>query len=214
MYIKIIEYLTKDNIYKFLVLLVILVALFFTFKKNSFIIINTDKKVKLEIYDICLDSLEIDSLSESAFVPKVPKYLVIHTTASIKDQSKEDLWKVFRERWGKHTRPGYHYTINTKGEIYVFREIDSSPYIEYNELVNGSKGYNSISIHISLTAVSKETSWKDLPIAQKKTLLTLLHRFKHQFPSIELLGHRDLKGVHKACPFFDVKKHLSYMNKI
>ena len=34
----------------------------------------------------------------------------------------------------------------------------------------------------------------------------LIHELKKQFPKARILGHRDLPGVHKACPCYDVAK--------
>lgn len=41
--------------------------------------------------------------------------------------------------------------------------------------------------------------------AQKCTLLALLRSLREDFPDAEILGHRDLPGVKKACPGFDVR---------
>ena len=41
--------------------------------------------------------------------------------------------------------------------------------------------------------------------AQKKTLLTLVRTFRGRYPGINVIGHRDVKGVAKACPSFDVR---------
>ncbi|MDY5680570.1 hypothetical protein ACQRAV_05265 [Segatella copri] len=37
----------------------------------------------------------------------------------------------------------------------------------------------------------------------------LLKSLCTDYPEAEILGHRDLPGVHKECPSFNVKKWLS-----
>ncbi|MEE0147070.1 MAG: N-acetylmuramoyl-L-alanine amidase, partial [Segatella copri] len=45
--------------------------------------------------------------------------------------------------------------------------------------------------------------------AQKAAMRELLKSLCTDYPEAEILGHRDLPGVHKECPCFDVKKWLS-----
>ena len=42
--------------------------------------------------------------------------------------------------------------------------------------------------------------------AQKRSMAALIHELKNQFPKARILGHRDLPGVRKACPCYDVAK--------
>lgn len=47
--------------------------------------------------------------------------------------------------------------------------------------------------------------------AQKRTLVTLIRTLKGKHPTIrQVIGHRDVKGVRKACPSFDAKSE--YLN--
>ena len=39
---------------------------------------------------------------------------------------------------------------------------------------------------------------------QKETLQRLLERLKEDYPDARIVGHRDLPGVKKDCPCFDV----------
>ena len=41
-------------------------------------------------------------------------------------------------------------------------------------------------------------------LAQKETLQRLLERLKEDYPEARVVGHRDLPGVKKACPCFEV----------
>jgi hypothetical protein len=42
-------------------------------------------------------------------------------------------------------------------------------------------------------------------------MLTLLKRLKTEHPQAVILGHRELPGVHKACPCFDASTTYSNM---
>lgn len=41
---------------------------------------------------------------------------------------------------------------------------------------------------------------------QKQSMLYLLKELKKLYPNAQILGHRDFKGVNKACPSFDAKE--------
>ena len=41
--------------------------------------------------------------------------------------------------------------------------------------------------------------------AQKRTLLTLVRTYRARYPKAQIIGHRDVPGVRKACPSFDAK---------
>ena len=45
--------------------------------------------------------------------------------------------------------------------------------------------------------------------AQKAAMRELLKSLCTDYPEAEILGHRDLPGVHKECPSFNVKKWLT-----
>lgn len=44
--------------------------------------------------------------------------------------------------------------------------------------------------------------------AQLKAMTDYVRNFHERFPQIKIVGHRDLPGVTKACPSFDVKAWL------
>ena len=47
---------------------------------------------------------------------------------------------------------------------------------------------------------------------QKETMEELLYSSSPSYPNAEILGHRDLPGVRKACPSFDVATWLAEFN--
>ena len=46
---------------------------------------------------------------------------------------------------------------------------------------------------------------------QKQALRELLEKLHRLFPDALIVGHRDLPGVHKACPCFDVRWEYKYI---
>ena len=43
-------------------------------------------------------------------------------------------------------------------------------------------------------------------VAQKRSMAKLIWELKTRFPKARILGHRDLPGVRKVCPCYDVAK--------
>lgn len=94
---------------------------------------------------------------------------------------------------------GYHYYITRDGQLHLTR----------SEAVPGAhaRHFNTHSIGICYEGGLDE---KGRPAdtrtaAQKRTLLALLRSLREDFPDAEILGHRDLPWVKKACPCFDVR---------
>jgi N-acetylmuramoyl-L-alanine amidase len=78
---------------------------------------------------------------------------------------------------------------------------------KYEEITNGVKGYNSTSIHFSyIGGIDATGKPKDTRTPkQKESLLYLIKQAKKQFPNAIVQGHKDFKGVAKACPSFEAK---------
>ncbi len=126
------------------------------------------------------------------------KYIVIHCAATRPDLdvgAKEiRQWHLAR-KWDDI---GYHKVIRRDGTI-----EDGRP-----EHVAGAHaaGFNKVSVAVCLVGgVDKDNKPEDnfMP-AQKKSLQELIGHWIEKYPDAEVLGHRDLKGVKKACPSFDV----------
>ena len=94
---------------------------------------------------------------------------------------------------------GYHYYITRDGQLHLTR----------SEAVPGAhaRHFNTHSIGIcyegGLDEKGRPTDTRTS--AQKRTLLALLRSLREDFPDAEILGHRDLPWVKKACPCFDVR---------
>lgn len=89
------------------------------------------------------------------------------------------------------TSIGYHYVIQPDGSVQTGRHVD--------EIGAHALGVNNISLGVCMVGRDKFTprQWTAL----KELCAELLD--DHQ--GAELIGHRDVKGVVKQCPGFDVR---------
>ena len=94
---------------------------------------------------------------------------------------------------------GYHYYITRDGTTYQTR---------HEQLIGAhAKGDNEHSLGVCYEGgLDKQGKPADTRTkAQKQALLKLLKRLKKEHPQAQILGHRDLPDVKKACPCFDAK---------
>ena len=126
------------------------------------------------------------------------KYIVIHCTATQPNTKKEAILSYWKNTL-KWKSVGYHRLIDANGVIHELAN--------YEQITNGVKGYNSNSIHFSyIGGIDESGRPKDTrTLKQKESLLYLVKQAKKQFPNAIVQGHKDFKGVVKACPSFDAK---------
>lgn len=124
------------------------------------------------------------------------KYIVLHCTATSQDATVENIKKYWKERL-KWKSVGYHYIIDKHGVI--------NQLADDSKMVNGVRGYNSVSLHISYIG-GKDAD--DRTHLQKEAQRVLVKMLKNKYPDAIIQGHRDFDGVKKSCPNFDVKKWL------
>lgn len=131
--------------------------------------------------------------------------IVIHCSASLPlaKLGAADIDRWHRERG--FAKIGYHYVIRTNGDLEVGREID---------FINGTAemgahaaGFNRTSIGICLIG-GVDRSGKSVNNFTDDQFATLgellLTSLLVRFPNATVVGHRDLPGVAKDCPCFDV----------
>ena len=101
---------------------------------------------------------------------------------------------------------GYHYYITKDGTLYPGRPE--------SQMGAHAKGFNAHSIGICYEGgLDKDGNPADTRTpAQKRALVSLLQNLAIDYPDAEIIGHRDLPWVKKACPCFDVKKWLKDIN--
>lgn len=123
--------------------------------------------------------------------------IIIHCTDTIKGRicTVEEIARWHKAR-GFRTI-GYHYVIQPDGSVQFGRPIE--------DIGAHAKGYNSTSIGI-VYAGGKGGDTRTPE--QKLVLRGLVAGLKAVYPQAEVLGHRDLPGVTKLCPSFDVKTEL------
>ena len=125
-------------------------------------------------------------------------YIVIHCTATQPNTKKEAILSYWKNTL-KWKTVGYHRLIDANGVIHELAKFE--------QITNGVKGYNSESIHFSyIGGIDESGRPKDTrTLKQKESLLYLVKQAKKQFPNAIVQGHKDFKGVAKACPSFDAK---------
>ena len=145
------------------------------------------------------------------------KYLVLHCAAT--PEGREVTSKEIRH-W--HTDPvskggrgwkqvGYTDLFHLDGTVERLVRNNEDAEVDPWEVTNGAAGYNSVSRHVVYAGgVAKDGKTpKDTRTAgQLKAMRDYVRDFHERFPQIRIVGHRDLPGVKKACPSFDVKAWL------
>lgn len=129
------------------------------------------------------------------------KWIVLHCTATSQTASVESIQRYWKNMLG-WKQPGYHRVIEASGKVRILAD--------YDEVVNGVKGHNANSIHISyIGGVDKEMKPIDNRTpGQLLAMEELVREAKLMFPNAVICGHRDFPGVKKACPSFDVREWL------
>ena len=131
--------------------------------------------------------------------------IVIHCSAT-RENRRYTLMQLIRDHRDRFGFTGYHYYITRDGTVTQTR---------HEQLVGAhARGYNQHSLGIcyegglDVNGQPKDTrTWR-----QKRALLQLLKRLKAEHPQAQILGHRDLPDVKKACPCFDAKSEYSQLN--
>lgn len=131
------------------------------------------------------------------------KYLVVHCSASppnvYVDAAVIDRW----HRQRGFFKIGYHYVIKRDGTVDKGRDEE--------EVGAHAQGYNTGSIGICLAGGTNKAgkAENNFTPEQFKALEAKLEELLKRYPKAEILGHRDLPGVKKDCPSFDVKSWWS-----
>lgn len=148
---------------------------------------------------------------------KALQYLVIHCTATPggREVSTSDI-----RRW--HTAPvseggrgwrqvGYTDLFHLDGTVERLVGNNEDAFVDPWEITNGAAGYNGVARHIVYAggcAADGKTPEDTRTREQMKALEAYVIDFHEKHPNVKIVGHRDLPGVHKACPSFDVAAWL------
>jgi len=133
------------------------------------------------------------------------EFLIIHCTAT---RPSQDIGRDSVDAWHRHRGflgIGYQYIIRRSGELEIGRAEDDAG--------AHARGYNHKSIGIALvggvTQDDIEVAEDNFTPEQWVTLKQLVQGLLHKYPEATVLGHRDLTGVTKECPSFDVQEWLT-----
>lgn len=125
--------------------------------------------------------------------------IVYHCSATkpSQDWGAAEIDKMHRDKGWRMI--GYNYVIRKDGRLEIGRA-------EGEELAHAA-GFNKNSIAICMVGGITEHNVpsNDFESAQWLTLRRFTDWMKLKYPDAEFLGHRDLPGVKKDCPCFDVK---------
>ena len=134
------------------------------------------------------------------------RFLVVHWSATRCDRNfpVESLIKTGIERFGQ---PSYHWYVRRNGNLFP----------TLSESVRGAHamGYNRCSIGICYEGgLDANGAAADTRTPQQKaSLLELLKSLRRDYPKAKIIGHRELPGVHKDCPGFDVSEYRKYFDE-
>lgn len=144
------------------------------------------------------------------------KYLVIHCTGTpeCREVSADAIrhWHTDPESKGGRgwKQVGYTDMIHLDGRVERLVKNNEDAWVDPWEITNGAAGYNGVSRHVVYVgglAVDGQTPKDTRTAAQKEALKKYVVDFHRRFPSVKIVGHRELNGS-KACPSFDVQKWL------
>ena len=119
------------------------------------------------------------------------------------DVGAADIGRWHRERGWRAI--GYAFVIRQSGALELGRDLDDDGDV-LDETGAHARGYNRSSIGICLIGGKPEGNFFQAQLTTLKSVISVLNA---TFPGIEVLGHRDLPGVTKTCPTFDVRHWLS-----
>lgn len=117
--------------------------------------------------------------------------ITVHHTAGPDSQTAESIanYHVYSKGW---PGIGYHYLINTDGQILQVNELDTVSY---------HNGYNNTAA-VGIAMIGNMELGPPTP-PQQKSLEKLIQSLKKDLPRLShLLGHKELPGAATACPGF------------
>jgi N-acetylmuramoyl-L-alanine amidase len=133
-------------------------------------------------------------------------FIAVHCSATpaTLDWDVEDVRRSHRQRGWRDV--GYHYIIKRDGTLQKGRPDNipgaHEPRINRNSIaicmIGGSPPIGS-------PEHRKGLGENNFTEAQWKTLAQIVRELHAKHPAAEIIGHRDVPGVRKACPSFDVK---------
>jgi len=142
--------------------------------------------------------------------------IMIHCTATPmgREVSREELdhWHKAERfepytdpKTGKNTYAGYHILVHLDGSYERLRPDEHrGQHCPQSNMNNRAVSISYVGgVDINNKPCDTRTE------AQKRTLLTLVRTMRARYPDAQVIGHRDVPGVRKACPSFDAKREYA-----
>lgn len=136
---------------------------------------------------------------------KETTHIVVHCSAT---RPEQDVGVREIDRWHRQRgflRIGYHYVIRRDGTVEIGRGIE--------EIGAHVEGHNKSTIGVCLVggvdANDINKAENNFTPEQFAALAELLRGLKANYPQAAIVGHRDMPGVRKACPSFEVKEWVA-----
>lgn len=143
-------------------------------------------------------------ISYRALDPKRVGLIVVHCAATRPSQDFDvnDIRRMHLQRGFLDV--GYHKIIKRDGTVQNGRPLDRQG--------AHAAGFNHLSVGVCMIGGVSEDDVRipenNFTPEQFASLRDVLAELKTHFPEAEILGHRDLPKVKKACPSFDVRAWL------
>lgn len=142
---------------------------------------------------------------------KETKYIVVHCSDT---KASQDIGAAEIKSW--HTSPppagrgwsdiGYALVIRRSGAAEAGRDADHDG-DTFDDIGAHVAGYNAKAVGVCMVG-GKGSDGKpqnNFTKEQFATLARVVRQLKQRFPQAEVVGHRDIPGVAKDCPCFDVR---------
>ena len=139
------------------------------------------------------------------------KQIIVHCSAT---PAKMDIGADRIREWHKGRGwldIGYHYVIRRNGALEFGRDLDGDGDV-IEEVGAHAYGFNANSLGVCLIG-GTDTDGKpesNFTFAQYQELARLVGQLQVSLPDVEIIGHRDLPGVSKDCPCFNVREFFKY----
>ena len=131
--------------------------------------------------------------------------IIIHCSAT-RENRPYTVMQLVRDHADRFGFTGYHYYVTRDGHVYQTR---------HEQLVGAhAYGHNQHSLGVCYEGGLNRRGYPTdtRTPAQKRALRELLIHLLKVHPGAEILGHRDLPGVVKACPSFDAQKEYQALS--
>lgn len=134
-------------------------------------------------------------------IRKSTDYIIVHCSATPPslDWGAADIRRLHMKDPFAFSDIGYHYVIKRDGTVEKGRAEDQQG--------AHAAGWNQAAIGVCMVGGvnGRQQTEDNFTDAQYEALEKLLTELAQRYPKAVVCGHRDLAGVNKACPSFDVK---------